>query len=295
MKFSRLTVQLMLIALLLAQASLWGQARPYKPPPPPPRRTVPVPANTNRPSSAPARPAPRQPISGKPRVTRLPVNGRAANGNTVLVRGTNRMAPSSSVRTRLPATATNRMPQITGVNNARILQNRLMVKPLPKPTLAQQNAARLRLTGVRTKLLAARGGGNRGGQKPPTGGGSGPGGRPPIRAANDNSPAKPKFKPNAAPPATFPKFASTPKASEVEKWAKAQGWKKIQTAGGPMSYVDSNGVKRVTIKQGSSRTLGSEGPHIALRNEHNDRININGARVTRNSPDNHEPIHWDIK
>jgi filamentous hemagglutinin len=45
----------------------------------------------------------------------------------------------------------------------------------------------------------------------------------------------------------------TPKASELKEYAEAQGWKPSQTDGGPLKYVDENGIPRVTIKQGSSR------------------------------------------
>lgn len=57
----------------------------------------------------------------------------------------------------------------------------------------------------------------------------------------------------------------TPNASELIKYAQQQGWKPTQTANGPLKYVDSNGIPRVTIKQGSSRAPGSGNPHIELK------------------------------
>ena len=86
---------------------------------------------------------------------------------------------------------------------------------------------------------------------------------------------------------------NTPKASELEDYALSQGWTKTQTPNGPPKYVDENGVVRLTIKQGSPRTPGSEMPHIEIRDATGQRIDPFGNPVTRNSPGNHTPIIWD--
>lgn len=90
-------------------------------------------------------------------------------------------------------------------------------------------------------------------------------------------------------------FASgaKPKASELEEYALSQGWTKTQTPNGPPKYVDENGVVRMTIKQGSPRTPGSEHPHVELRDATGQRIDPFGNPVTRTSPENHTPIEWD--
>ncbi|MCP9274032.1 WXG100-like domain-containing protein [Mycolicibacterium arenosum] len=84
-----------------------------------------------------------------------------------------------------------------------------------------------------------------------------------------------------------------PKASELEEYAGSQGWTKTQTPGGPPKYVDENGIVRMTTKEGSPRTPGSEGPHVELRDGTGQRIDPNGNPVTRRSEGNHTPIEWD--
>lgn len=86
---------------------------------------------------------------------------------------------------------------------------------------------------------------------------------------------------------------SKPKASELEDYALSQGWTKTQTPNGPPKYVDENGVVRMTIKQGSPRTPGSEQPHVELRDATGQRVDPFGNPVTRTSTDNHTPIDWD--
>ncbi|MCA1702134.1 MAG: hypothetical protein LC808_02235 [Actinobacteria bacterium] len=85
-----------------------------------------------------------------------------------------------------------------------------------------------------------------------------------------------------------------PKASDLQKYAEAQGWTKTQTPHGPPKYVDENGTARLTIKEGSPRTPGSERPHIEIRDENGQRTDPNGNPVSRKSPDNHTPIEWDF-
>jgi len=85
-----------------------------------------------------------------------------------------------------------------------------------------------------------------------------------------------------------------PKASDFKLWAELQGWQPTQTPKGSLKYVDENGVVRLTLKQGSSRTPGSNYPHVELRNPDTQRIDIWGNHVTRKSPGNHTRIQWDI-
>jgi hypothetical protein len=87
---------------------------------------------------------------------------------------------------------------------------------------------------------------------------------------------------------------TTPKASDIAGWAERQGWTRAQTPTGPIKYVDENGITRVTIKQGSPRTPGSEQPHVELRDASGQRVDPSGNPVTRRSPENHTPIDWDF-
>ncbi len=65
-----------------------------------------------------------------------------------------------------------------------------------------------------------------------------------------------------------------PKASDFKLWAELQGWQPIQNPRGPLKYRDESGVVRLTLKQGSSRTPGSNYPHVELRNADSQRIDI---------------------
>jgi hypothetical protein len=85
-----------------------------------------------------------------------------------------------------------------------------------------------------------------------------------------------------------------PFAGEIESWAKKNGWKRTQTEGGPIKYIDENGIPRVTIKRGSPRTPGSENPHVELRNSKGKRVDPQGKEVNRRSAANHTPIKWDF-
>ena len=87
---------------------------------------------------------------------------------------------------------------------------------------------------------------------------------------------------------------SKPKASELEDYARSEGWTRTQTADGPAKFVDENGVVRLTIKKGSSRAPGSDDPHVELRDPTGQRIDPFGNPVTRKSPGNHTPIEWDM-
>ncbi|WP_204903116.1 hypothetical protein, partial [Pseudomonas syringae] len=86
----------------------------------------------------------------------------------------------------------------------------------------------------------------------------------------------------------------TPKASELKQYAESQGWKPTQTDGGPLKYVDENGIPRMTIKQGSSRAPGSADPHVEFKDATGQRTDAFGNSVTRKSPDNHTPIDFDL-
>ncbi|MCG5433834.1 hypothetical protein LV457_16280 [Mycobacterium sp. MYCO198283] len=85
----------------------------------------------------------------------------------------------------------------------------------------------------------------------------------------------------------------TPTASELEEYALAQGWTKVQSPTGPAKYVDANGVERMVIKRGSGRVPGSEDPHVALRDAYGRRIDPYGNPVPQRSDGNHTPIEWD--
>lgn len=85
-----------------------------------------------------------------------------------------------------------------------------------------------------------------------------------------------------------------PKASELKEYAEAQGWKPSQTDGGPLKYVDENGIPRVTIKQGSSRAPGSSDPHVEFKDATGQRTDAFGNPVTRKSPGNHTSIDFDL-
>ncbi|MEU4672949.1 hypothetical protein AB0F91_34550 [Amycolatopsis sp. NPDC023774] len=77
---------------------------------------------------------------------------------------------------------------------------------------------------------------------------------------------------------------SPPKVSDLQRYAGAQGWTKEQTPTGPENCVDDNGIVRMTLKQGSARTPGSENPHVDLQNQDGVRTDPSGNPVTRKSP-----------
>jgi len=90
------------------------------------------------------------------------------------------------------------------------------------------------------------------------------------------------------------KAGKIPKASELKQFAESQGWKPLQTEGGPLKYIDENGIPRVTIKQGSTRAPGSGSPHVELKDTTGQRIDSAGNTVTRKSIKNHMPIDYDL-
>lgn len=85
-----------------------------------------------------------------------------------------------------------------------------------------------------------------------------------------------------------------PKASEIANWAESQGWKAVKTENGPLKYVDENGIPRVTIKQGSPRTPGSETPHVEFKGADGSRTDPFGNPVTRKNKGNHSPIDFNF-
>ena len=80
-----------------------------------------------------------------------------------------------------------------------------------------------------------------------------------------------------------------PTEAQLREYAESQGWTLKQTPTGPAKYVDQNGVPRLTIKSGSERTPGSEGPHIEIKNAAGQRTDPFGNPVNRRSPGNHSP------
>ncbi|WP_433159655.1 DUF6531 domain-containing protein [Kribbella sp. CA-247076] len=89
-------------------------------------------------------------------------------------------------------------------------------------------------------------------------------------------------------------MGGTAKASDLVAFGDAQGWVLTQTKTGPMIFVDSAGVKRMTIKKGTPRAPGSGFPHVEVRDSTGQRIDPFGNAVTRKSPGNHIPIEWDL-
>ncbi len=84
------------------------------------------------------------------------------------------------------------------------------------------------------------------------------------------------------------------RASDLVDFGASQGWRRTQTAGGPIKFVDDSGVTRLTIKSGSPRAPGSGAPHIEIRNAAGQRIDVHGNLVTRRSLGNHTSIIWDL-
>lgn len=83
-------------------------------------------------------------------------------------------------------------------------------------------------------------------------------------------------------------------ASQLADFGASQGWKPLQSATGPLKFVDENGIVRLTIKRGSSRTPGSGFPHVEMRNAAGQRVDAFGNAVYRRDPGNHTPITWDL-
>jgi RHS repeat-associated protein len=91
-------------------------------------------------------------------------------------------------------------------------------------------------------------------------------------------------------------FSAGPvRASELVYYAERQGWIATQKPTGPLIFVDELGHDRLSIKSGSARTPGSEGPHVEIWNEFEHRIDPFGNEVTKHSPGNHTPIEMDLK
>lgn len=189
MKQSRLIAVWILSIFALAEFSVWAQPRPR--PAPLPRTAPPRNTGTRAPNT---KPAVQRPIGTNPAIRTGAAGGirTSANGTPILVRGTTRAAPSSSVRSRPQATTANRGTQ-TGTNAMR--QSRMAanqnVPPVSRPSAADQMQMRTRLTALRQQLASIGGGSGRGGGQRPPGGGSGGGagsGSGGFKAANDNNP-----------------------------------------------------------------------------------------------------------
>ncbi len=84
------------------------------------------------------------------------------------------------------------------------------------------------------------------------------------------------------------------KASELIKYAEKQGWNSVKSVEGPIKFFDKNGINRITIKEGSTRTVGSEFPHIEIRNPSGKRIDPFGNNVSKKSLGNHTKIIYDL-
>lgn len=79
-------------------------------------------------------------------------------------------------------------------------------------------------------------------------------------------------------------------ATEIIRKSEEVGFTATQNATGPLKMVDENGIARVTVKSGSTRTPGSEGPHVALRDSNGKRVSPGGEHVSQTDPRNHTPI-----
>ncbi|MGQ7816220.1 RHS repeat domain-containing protein [Metapseudomonas furukawaii] len=90
------------------------------------------------------------------------------------------------------------------------------------------------------------------------------------------------------------KAGRTAKASELRDFAKNQGWKSDQTDGGPLKFIDENGIARLTIKKGSPRAPGSSMPHVEFKDPSGQRTGPLGNPVTRKSAENHTKIDFDL-
>lgn len=86
----------------------------------------------------------------------------------------------------------------------------------------------------------------------------------------------------------------TAKASELAADALRQGFTAQKATAGPLKFIDGNGVVRLTLKQGSNRTPGSNFAHAEFRNAAGQRVDAFGSAVTRTSPGNHTPIDFDF-
>lgn len=83
----------------------------------------------------------------------------------------------------------------------------------------------------------------------------------------------------------------TPTREELQDYGRRQGWESRQTEGSPEKYYDADNNKRLTIKDGSARTPGSEGPHIEVQDRHGQRWDpYDGSDVSKRSPGNHRPF-----
>jgi RHS repeat-associated protein len=126
------------------------------------------------------------------------------------------------------------------------------------------------------------------------GGAAGKGGTIALEGADDGLAAMLAAQAAKSPLAKLFSSDAPPTASSLVSFAESQGWARSQTASGPLTFRDSNGVPRMTIKSGSDRTPGSEGPHVALRNGDNERVDPFGNVVTRRSLENHTAIRMDL-
>ncbi len=84
------------------------------------------------------------------------------------------------------------------------------------------------------------------------------------------------------------------RASQLVDYGVARGWTHTQSLNGPIRFVDQNGVVRLTIKSGSARAIGSNFPHVELRNADGIRVDGFGQPVSRREILNHAPIVWDL-
>lgn len=130
-----------------------------------------------------------------------------------------------------------------------------------------------------------------------TSGGSGGRGLPPSGTSSTSSSCDPD--PEDETPDSLQSYfkdGRIPTASELAEFARGQGWIDVTGETGPVKFVDSSGVLRLTLKMGSERTPGSETPHVEVRHELGHRIDpATGEPTSRKSPGNHREITWDCE
>ncbi len=88
-----------------------------------------------------------------------------------------------------------------------------------------------------------------------------------------------------------------PSASDLSRYAEDQGWTRTGRPNGPPTYVDENGIERLTIKKASENPHAGEWSRrdrVEMRDASGQRIGADGEPVTKKSEGNHTPIEWDL-
>jgi hypothetical protein len=111
-----------------------------------------------------------------------------------------------------------------------------------------------------------------------------------VEAGSGESPRRPPHGQRSPDPdATTGMPPSGAPRSAWEDWARERGWRRSQTATGPIEYYDANGVKRLVIKEPSPRTPGSNFHRVSVRDANGWLIDVDGIVVGRRDPAGHIP------